>query len=247
MKNGSEIPNVDYLGDFQKELSDIDKLEQTPALIKMMSIAALQKAMDTPGVGPGIRRSLENTKMGLENIKEGSIRRNYSIIYSQMCILAVSSLEATLKKYFENALNGFNNINQENKELEGIRITLAELVTNNLSYRSGFGSLVLEKAKLNFQDFQAIKRNFKNYLSKEIGLDSEIEKRICFYLELRHVLVHKGGIIDKKFVDATTSFEANIKDYQEDNRAVVDSNDWSAIKTSFSALVQNLTQYNPKS
>ncbi len=247
MKKGSETPNVDYLGDFQKELSDIDKLEQTPALIRSMAIGALEQAIGKTGITPGVRQGIENVKKGLENIEDGSIKKNYGIIYSQMCILAVSSLEATLKKYFENALNGFNNINQENKELDGIRITLAELAKNNFSYRSGFGSLVLEKAKLNFQDFQAIKRNFKNYLSKEIGLDSEIEKRICFYLELRHVLVHKGGIVDKKFVDATTSFGANIKNYQEAHRAVVDSNDWSVIKTSFSALVQNLTQYNPKS
>jgi len=247
MKKEPEIPNIDYLGDFKKELSDIDKLEQTPALIRNMAIGALEKAIETTGVTPGVRQGIENVKKGLENIEDGSIKKNYGIIYSQMCILAVSSLEATLKKYFENALNGFNNINQENKELEGIRITLAELVTNDLSYRSGFGSLVLEKAKLNFQDLQAIKRNFKNYLSKEIGLDSEAEKHICFYLELRHVLVHKGGVIDKKFVDATASFGANIKNYQEDNRAVVDSDDWIAIKKSFSALVQNLTQYNPKS
>lgn len=243
MKKGSEIPNVDYLGDFKKELSDIDKLEQTPHFIKKMALQALDSAISAPELGLGVKKHIENAKKAMENISEDSINRNFRIIYSQMCILAVSSLEATLKKYFENALNGFNEINIENKDLKEIKISLAELAKNNLSYRSGFGSLVLEKVKLNFQDLKAIKRYFEDYLSKKIILDSDVEKTICFYLELRHVLVHKGGVIDKKFVDATDSFNANLKSYKEGDKASVDSDDWNAIKHSFSSLVGNVTVY----
>ena len=51
------------------------------------------------------RNIIENTKKALENISESSIKNNFKIIYSQMCVLAVSSLEAILKRYFEDSLN----------------------------------------------------------------------------------------------------------------------------------------------
>lgn len=239
----SRLPTTDYLKDFKKELADIDKLERTPSLIKDMAVQALTVAINTSGLQTTVKIALDNAKSGLENINNRSIENNFKVIYSQMCILAVSSLEATLKKYFENALNGFNGINLENKELEGIKITLAELVKNKLTYRGGFGRLVLEKVKPNFQDFQAIKRNFENYLSKNISLEDEIEKKICFYLELRHVLVHKGGIIDKKFVSATRVFSANIKNYNDGDKVEINSNDWTDIKRCFVKLVEETTKF----
>lgn len=235
--------NTDYLADFQAELINIDKLERTPALIKDIALQALTTAIEIQGVSTMAKNALNNQRTNLENIHEQSIAENFKVIYAQMCILAVSSLEATLKKYFENALNGFNGINLKNDELKETKITLAELAQNNLSYRGGFGSLVLEKTKLNFQDLQAIKRNFKNYLSKPIVLDSEDEKNICFYLEARHVLVHKGGFVDKKFTSATNSFNANIKGYNEKDKVEIDNSDWANIKKCFSKLVERTTKY----
>lgn len=237
------LPNVDYVSDFSVELANIDKLEQTPNLMKGMAIQALDAAINAPGVQTTVKKLLENNKTGLENISNKSIKDNFRVIYAQMCILAVSSLEATLKKYFENALNGFNGINLDNKDLENIKITLAELVRNKLAYRGEFGSLVLEKVKPNFQDLQTIKRNFENYLSKNVTLEDEVEKKICFYLELRHVLVHKGGIVDKKFVNATNSFSANVKNYIEGERVEIDTNDWAVIKDCFTKLVKETTKY----
>lgn len=241
----SKEPNIDYQAYFKAELVNIDKLEQTPNLIKVVAVQTLELAINTPNIPTTIKNSLENSKRSLENINDRSIEDNFKAIYAQMCILAVSSLESVLKKYFENALNGFNGIKWDNEELKGIKITLSELAANRLSYRSEFGSLVLEKAKLNFQDLQAIKRNFENYLSKKVSLDEEIQKKICFYLESRHVLVHKGGFVDKKFLDAVTSFRANIKNYKEGDKIEIGSSDWSEIKSCFIKLVEDVSKYIP--
>lgn len=227
--------------DFRNELSNVDKLERTPGLIKDMAIQALATAINTPGIQTTVRMSLESSKAGLENINSRSIQDNFKTIYSQMCILAVSNLEATLKKYFENALSEFSNINQTNEDLNKFKISLAELVENNLKFSGEFGKLVLEKINLNFQDLKSIKRIFKDYISKILTLDNATEKEICFYLEVRHVLVHKGGVVDAKFVQATNAFGANLKSYSIGDHIEIDSNDWDKIKNSFSKLVENVT------
>lgn len=239
----SKSPRVDYLNDFKKELANIDKLEQTPALIKDTAIQSLDAAISVRGLQNTIKTSLENSKRSLENIENKSINKNFKVIYSQMCILAVSSLEAILKKYFENALNDPSNINSSNEDLKSLKISLSELVENRLKFSGEFGKLVLSKANLNFQDLKSIKRIFLKYISKEVNLSSDTEKNICFFLEARHILVHKGGVIDNKFVKDTNSFDANMKSYKEGDVIEIDSKDWKNIKSSFSDLVEQITQY----
>lgn len=239
-------PRVDYIGNFKKGLADIDKLERTPGIIRDMAVQALGRASNASGIPTITRVELENSRAALENISDGSMRENFKVIYSQMCILAVSHLEATLKKYFENALNNFSNINQYNDDLKKIKISLAELVENKLKFSGKFGKLVLERVNLNFQDLKSIKRIFSDYLSRSISLDDNIQKKICFYLEVRHVLVHKGGIVDGKFVQATNSFGANIKSYTESDRVELNEQDWNDIKESFGELIDVLTRYKGK-
>jgi len=244
-----KIQKIDYLEEFKIELENIDKLEQTPMIIREIAIQGLDNAIGeiiATGKMGLTKQSLENSKRGLENIGEQSIKNNFKIIYSQMCILAVSSLEATLKKYFEDALSNFSNINQANKDLKEIKISLAELVENNLIYSGEFGKLVLSKTNLSFQDLKSIKRIFSEYISYDIRLDSETEKQICFFLEARHVLVHKGGIADEKFIKSTNLFGANLKNYAVGDRIDVGMNDWLSIKNSFIELVEQLDKYKPK-
>ncbi|MEA1937031.1 MAG: hypothetical protein U9N04_02885 [Patescibacteria group bacterium] len=160
-----------------------------------------------------------------------------------MCVLAISSLEATLKRYFENSLNNLKNINRENKRLKESKITFYELVENDLKFNGQFGKLVVEKNKPNFQDLKTIKGVFEDYLSKEIILNNDDEKKICFYLEARHVLVHKGGIVDEKFISATKSFDANIKCYRKDDPIEINEEDWLNMKTVLVELVNQVTRH----
>lgn len=246
VKNMQNLPRVDYLKDFKKELADIDKLEQTPNLIKNIAIQALDMAISTDGMQTTTRIALEHNKESLENIGDQSISNNFKVIYSQMCILAVSSLEAILKRYFENALSDFSNINQSNEDLGKFKISLAELVESNLKFSGKFGKLVLDKTNLNFQDLKSIKRIFSGYISKEIILESDIEKSICFFLEARHVLVHKGGVVDDKFIQSTSAFNANVKEYNKDDHIEINTKDWHDIREAFTKLVEQITQYKSK-
>lgn len=238
---------TDYVADFNRELESIDKLEETPKIIIKQAVQALDTILtNSNNLVFTDKNILENTKQALENISESSIKNNFKIIYSQMCVLAVSSLEATLKKYFENSLNNLENINKENKRLKESKISFYELVENKLKFSGQFGKLVVEKNKPNFQDLKSIKSVFKDYMAKEIILKEEMEKKICFYLEARHVLVHRGGIVDEKFISATESFNANIKDYKEDDPIEIDEADWSSMKIVLGELVSQVTRQNKK-
>lgn len=240
----TNTPTVNYINDFREELDNIDKLEQTPNLVREIAVDSLNRAISTSGIQTTAKGSLERCKEGLENIDNKSFENNFKIIYSQMCILAVSGLEATLKKYFENALSNFSNINQSNEELKKTKISLAELVGNHLKFSGEFGKLVLAKSNLNFQDLKSIKKIFSGFISKEIVLEPETEKKICFFLEARHILVHKGGVVDEKFIRATDSFNANIKNLKKGDRIEISTDDWSEIKNVLMELVKQTTQYN---
>ena len=238
---------TDYVANFNKELDSIDKLEETPKIIRKQAVQALDTILvNSNDLVFTDRNIIENTKKALENISESSIKNNFKIIYSQMCVLAVSSLEAILKRYFEDSLNNLKNINRKNKKLKESKISFYELVENNLKFNGHFGKLVIEKNKPNFQDFKSIKSVFEDYLSKEIILNNDKEKKICFYLEARHVLVHKGGIVDEKFISATESFDANIKGYKKGDPIEINEEDWSSIKVVLGELVSQVTKQNKK-
>ena len=80
-----------------------------------------------------------------------------------------------------------------------------------------------------------------DYMSKEIKLENDMEKKICFYLEARHILVHKGGVVDEKFISATDSFNANIKRYKKGDLIEIGEADWSNIRTVLLELVKQVT------
>jgi hypothetical protein len=160
-----------------------------------------------------------------------------------MCILAVSSLEATLKRYFENAAKDSNNINREYDKLSNLKVSLTEIFDNDLRFGGKIGKLILEKdSQINFQDLKSIKNVFKNYFKKDVVLEDSIEKKACFYLEVRHLLVHKGGRVDEKFISATNVLDANIKNYKKNALVELDDNDWKDIKISFSSLIKEVTK-----
>ena len=57
--------------------------------------------------------------------------------------------------------------------------------------------LIAEGPGVSFQDTKSIQRIFKDYLDVDIARD-EVTNDVSVALALRHVLVHNGGIVDRK-------------------------------------------------
>lgn len=232
---------TDYEKKYKTVLEDINKLATTPNLIRQVAINTLQSAMKQQ-LNYTAKTIINNGIHSLENIQDKSIESNFKVIHSQMCILAVSLLESLLKEYFANACSKISNINLENKKLTEIKVTALDLIVHDLKYTRDFGQLILDKEKGSFQDLKSIKRAFSDYFSKGLELKEESEKKIAFYLECRHVLVHRGGKVDKKFLDSVGTFNANVHDYKLNQMVELDNKDWEDMQQVFTELIVEATK-----
>ena len=235
--------NNKYVTKLQLRLDEIEKLESTPMVMRDQAVQCLEEVLgNSSNLVHGDKNIIQNGIKSLENIKEESMKQQFSVIYSQICVLAVSSLEAILKEYFVDSFNDKTGINIKNKKLNEIKVTIRDIIDNELNFDNKLGALILERDKPNFQDLKSILNNFKNYFNKEIELESDLRKRLCFYLEVRHLLVHKGGVVDKKFINSTKVLDANIKNYEAGDAVELNSFDWIDMKQAFLNLLDMLTR-----
>ena len=234
--------NNEYVTILKSRLEKIEKLESTPMIMRDQAVQCLRRLLKKAQLKHKEKNRIENKINLLENIKEESMKEQFSVIYSQMCVLAVSSLEAILKEYFVDSFNDKTDINIENKKLNEIKVTIRDIIDNELNFDNKLGALIIERDKPNFQDLKSILNNFKNYFNKEIELESNLQKKLCFYLEIRHLLVHKGGVVDKKFINSTKVLDANIKNYEVGDTVEIKSSDWVDMKQAFLGLLDTLTR-----
>lgn len=238
--NGDE--DNEYVIKLKSRFEKIEKLESTPMIMRDQAVQCLEKVINkSKKLVYNDKKVIQNSINSLENIKEESMKEQFSVIYSQMCVLAVSSVEAILKDYFVDSFNN-TDINMENKKLNEIKVTIRDIIDNELNFDNKLGSLILERDKPNFQDLKSILSNFKNYFNKDIDLESNLKKKLCFYLEIRHLLVHKGGVVDKKFINSTKVLDANIKNYEVGDTVEIRSSDWVDMKQAFLGLLDTLTR-----
>ena len=239
--NGDE--DNEYVIKLKSRFEKIEKLESTPMVMRDQAIQCLKTVLDgSSNLVHEDKNIIDNGIKSLKNIREESMKEQFSVIYSQMCVLAVSSVEAILKDYFVDSFNDKTDINIKNKKLNEIKVTIRDIIDNELNFDNKLGALILERDKPNFQDLKSILNNFKNYFNKEIELESNLQKKLCFYLEIRHLLVHKGGVVDKKFINSTKVLDANIKNYEVGDTVEIKSSDWIDMKQAFLYLLGMLTK-----
>ncbi len=56
------------------------------------------------------------------------------------------------------------------------------------------------------------------------------------------MLVHKGGVVDQKFINSTNVLDANIKSYEVGDVVEIESSDWIDMKQAFLSLLDMLTR-----
>ena len=114
----SSSENNEYVTKLSSRFEKIEELESTPMIMRDQAVQCLEKVInESERLVPNEKRLIQNSIDCLENIKEESMKEQFSVIYSQMCVLAVSSVEAILKDYFVDSFNDKTDINMENKKL----------------------------------------------------------------------------------------------------------------------------------
>jgi hypothetical protein len=239
--------SVDYKTSFKSSLADIEKLIETPNRIQEFGLNYL-KAIDASQLSNTEKRKLENSIQALENISTASLKESFHIIYSQLCVLAVSSLSATIEKHFINYANSnWQKIDTSSKKLEELKISLKYLVENNLRFSGKFGKLIVERDNsIKFQDLNSIVRTYKEYFSIDLTLEESVTQKVVFYQQVRHIIVHKGSVVDGSFLNAVAFKNANINKYKDGDMVSLNGLDWESIKEAFAALASKLPTYVQK-
>lgn len=78
-----------------------------------------------------------------------------------------------------------------------LKLPVAEAVSMAGNLTELIPDLVTESPDISFQDTKSIMRVFDNYFEVKIPRD-EITNNVSVGLALRHVLVHNGGVVDRK-------------------------------------------------
>ena len=231
---------VNYVNEFRDELDEIDKLIATPELVREHAVNVLRGVLgrDLPN---SYSKIVENGIASLEKIASSSLKDNYSAIYNQSCVLAVSALGAKIEKYFLN----YGNYNWESiditKKGKEIKFTLSEVAKNGYNLKQNVMQHIKDKDNsISFQDLGSTKRTFSDYFHRDIELGEAIEKQIIFYQQCRHSIVHSAGIADETFLSRMLDRDANLKGYEVGSRITLDSDDWRDIKSSFSSVIAEL-------
>jgi len=233
---------VDYIIEFDQELEEIEKLIQTPELIRSYSLEVLESVFKK-GIPYTYKTSISNGILALKNISDRSIRDNYEAIYNQCCVLAVSLLGAKIEKYFINYGNyNWDKIDTSKKGKE-IKFSLSELAEHEYNLKPSIMKLIKNKdSSISFQDLLSTKRTFDDFFKKNIELKDSSEKSIIFYQQCRHNIVHAGGRVDETFLSRLTPKKANIKKYELGEKIKLNDSDWKEIKLSFRQLIETLVK-----
>jgi len=223
---------TNHIEEFTASLKKIDQLIRTPNLIQSTAVEAI-KGIDRKELKPVTQNQYDRALQLLTNISDGSIKDSYTIIYNQLCVLAVSALSAQLEKYFINYANShWKQVNNPNK----IKLDLEQIKGYDFQLKAFLGRILMRNDNsIKFQDLQSTIRSFKEYFNKDINITEQLKNEIIFYQQIRHILVHNDGIVNTEFIRKTQS--ANLKNYTEGAIVQLEASDWGLIQKSFTEFV----------
>jgi len=151
-------------------------------------------------------RVVSNRVASLKNIRHAeSLRPRYQTIFNQCVVLLVSyfgsAVHALFSEAVSDALTGGASIPAAEQE---VKLAWRELNSKEAPLASVFSELLVAQRDISFQDMQSIGRAFKDHLGVEIARD-EITNDIILGQACRHVIVHAGGIVDRKMLRQLSS------------------------------------------
>lgn len=162
-------------------------------------------------------------------------------LYQQGIVLLVGSSESLLRDAFRNLIrNNLDKISIKDKHA----FTFTEI---QKAGKEGFPDLVLEKLenisepaeKLNFQNIEQTKGLFKGYL--EITFSSDLPfLNLHKYWQIRHIIVHKRGVVDQKFLNNLAAAKIDVKIYKEGENINISRENYDECLNDLMMLFQDL-------
>ena len=145
-----------------------------------------------------------NTLANLETIREhDSLRPGLQALVNQSVVLLASYFASGVSQLFRSAIAAaLESGPSKALEQHEIKFTVKDLIDLGGEIVEVIPDLIAEGPGVSFQDTKSIQRIFKGYLEVDIPRD-EVSNDVSVELALRHVLVHNGGIVDRKCLRQT--------------------------------------------
>jgi hypothetical protein len=245
--NNSQLrPEYDLLLKRLKQgFSDSLKLLHLDQEVVSFSVAAINSVMSTPGLKHADKEKLNRQSRVLENLKvTGSLKLTFNVLYNQLLVTAVSYFESAahdlLRIAVRDALKfGFF---ADNKQVPKLRVV--DLWKLREVEPEDFSEFILSAFDVKFQNTRSITATFEEFLGlpPPTGKTRATLNDVIFSLECRHVLVHKAGRTDQKFINSTKDAEPRtLVQRYEINEAIQFQPD--QLKAAMEAMEEFLTYY----
>jgi hypothetical protein len=208
------------LDNFSKHVDDVNRLITFDEHVMAYVINAVNSLHEQLKKNYSSKEQINGARelQMLKNIRDNdSLKPRYSLILNQAIVLLVSYFGSAVEDIFSEAVIKALRNNSSTKLLEGdIKLTVAELLelTENPN-DSSVAALFIDKKDLSFQDMQAIRRAFKEYIGVEIAKNTTVNN-IILAQACRHVIVHAGGEITNRLIKQVSG--AKPRDIKEEIR-----------------------------
>ena len=195
------------------QFADLDRglIDQTVQQLRERDARLLKANVDNP------RLLMGSTLTNLENIRRNdSLRPGFQALVNQSAVLLASYFASGVSQLFRSAVAGaLEDEPPLRLEQHELKFTVRDVKNMGGDILGALPDLIAEGPGVSFQDTKSIQRIFKDYLDIDIPRD-EVTNDVSVELALRHVLVHNGGIVDRKCLKQTEeslprTFRSDIK------------------------------------
>jgi hypothetical protein len=177
------------------QFADLDRglIEQTIQQLRERDARLLKANIDNP------RLLMGNTITNLENIRRNdSLRPGFQALVNQSAVLLASYFASGVSQLFRSAIAGaLEHGSPLRLEQHELKFTVKDVKSVGGDILGALPDLIAEGPGISFQDTKSIQRVFKDYLDIDIPRD-EVTNDLSVELALCHVLVHNGGVVDRK-------------------------------------------------
>jgi len=186
---------------FKQNVDAVRTLSNLDRQVLGFAISAIEKRderlrkarVDNPQILAG------NTLQQLRNIRENdSLRPGFQALVNQCVVLLASYFASGVADLFRAAIpSALATAPTEKLLAHELRLKVREAREMNYELQTNLVELLINAADISFQDTKSIARAFGEYLGIDIVQDEDVNDIIAG-LACRHVIVHSGGVVDRR-------------------------------------------------
>ncbi len=237
---------TESLADFQDRLDGIANIEGINLeLITIFrnNLDSIRKDVKDTGKFGALLKKIDTQKNMLDQIEKlPEFATKYETLREQSTVLMIGAFEVFIGDVFKNIANNNPEFFIWPEKEKRISIEVENFTS---SFTLGDAMIAhLSDKQYSFQDLGSIIKAVNNYLGVQLEVSKDTKRSIVLGTSYRHLIVHKGSVVDKRFLTQTREVEDIA--HQEGDRLRLGDDDIDNIRIGIidfsETLIQVLTQ-----